>query len=78
VKIRTEKKSLEMRAILGKNLKEPPLSVSKVWCVVILISLKFVCFRQVSDGRGGMAGGQEQASCLLEKGKQHRHAAVED
>jgi hypothetical protein len=24
VKIRTEKKSLEMRAILGKNLKEPP------------------------------------------------------
>jgi hypothetical protein len=25
VKIRTEKKSLEMRAILGKNLKEPPL-----------------------------------------------------
>jgi hypothetical protein len=25
VKIRTEKKSLEMRAILGKNLKEPPM-----------------------------------------------------
>jgi hypothetical protein len=25
VKIRTEKKSLEMRAILGKNLKEPPI-----------------------------------------------------
>jgi hypothetical protein len=25
VKIRTEKKSLEKRAILGKNLKEPPL-----------------------------------------------------
>jgi hypothetical protein len=27
VKIRTEKKSLEMRAILGKNLKEPPKDV---------------------------------------------------
>jgi hypothetical protein len=27
VKIRTEKKSLEMRAILGKNLKEPPLYI---------------------------------------------------
>jgi hypothetical protein len=27
VKIRTEKKSLEMRAILGKNLKEPPICV---------------------------------------------------
>jgi len=26
VKIRTEKKSLEKRAILGKNLKEPPIT----------------------------------------------------
>jgi hypothetical protein len=34
VKIRTEKKSLEMRAILGKNLKEPPfIKFSLQWRV---------------------------------------------